>query len=62
MLGLTNKQSVDGCTGDDVYALTGPPRPPSNCLLKSANAGVKSGPLESTRESTGLVGNLVWLI
>lgn len=42
--------------------LTGAPRPPVICLLKSAKAGVKSGPLEISLGSTALIGSLFWFI
>lgn len=42
--------------------LTAAPRPPVTCLPNSAKAGVKSGPLEITLESTARDGNLFWFI
>lgn len=48
--------------GSSCVWLTAAPRPPVICLPKSANAGVKSGPLEITLESTARDGNLFWFI
>lgn len=41
---------------------TAAPRPPAICRLKSAKAGVKSGPRDITLGSRGLIGNLFWFI